>query len=326
MSEAKTISVVMAASDFYAHTPELFQSLDAQTTDDFHVIVVDDGSLEGCELSSFDRAMVLRNMKRLGFGRALNQAISLSLARWEEEDLDKKYILIIQPEVILHEQTLATLATCLDERDDRVLAAPVMYRAIRTSSVEEELEIDFTDEMLYAGFEMTKSRELRFVNESDQLFGPPPECFMMRASFIKRLQEKEAFLDTSLQLFPALIDLLWRTKLLGGRMESVRDATVWKQQARTVGIRMRDEMKQERLVRFELHEVHVKLSPNLLRLRHAPWLLISWLKRFGEALTHPHLWVGYLRKPLLRFTVAKERADRFSKLGKRPVQMKDWFV
>ncbi len=326
MSEAKTISVVMAASDFYAHTPELFQSLDAQSTDDFHMIVVDDGSTEGCELGSYDRAMVLRNMKRLGFGRALNQALSLSLARWEDADLDRKYILIIQPEVILQEKTLSRLLAACETQPDIMVAAPTVFRALRTRGIEEDWELDFTDEVLHAGFAMTKSREIRWVKDEAMLFAPAPECFMMRASFLKKLQEGGGYIDEQLSRFPALVDFLWRAKLMGGRMECVSDANAWKQQAESSGKKLREALRSDKQTQLELQDVHVKLSPYGLRAMHAPWLLLGWVKRFFSILASPTLWGVYLRKPVHRFRVAKERSERLERVGVRSNQMKNWFV
>lgn len=325
-NEAKAISVVIAASDFYAHAPELFQSLDAQNTNDFHIIVVDDGSVEGCELDSYDRAMVLRNMKPLGFARAMNQALALSLARWEDEALEKKYVLFVQPEIILDEETLTRLKTHLDEQSGCTVAGATLYRGVRSSGLEEELEVDFTDEVLHAGFEVTKSRSLNWTADSESLFAPAPECFMLRASFLHALKEDDAFLDESLTRIPALVELLWRTKLYGGRMDVVDGARAWKQLSAGSAKKTKDEKRQLLISNIEFHNTHVKLTPNLLRLRQAPWLFAGWIRRCMSLAAHPELWGLYLHKTVNRLRVAKKRARRFSRTGKRAAQMKDWFV
>jgi|GEM_PF-6027741 len=326
MNEAKTISVVMAASDFYAHTPELFQSLDAQVTDDFHTVVVDDGSSEGCDLRAHDRAMVLRNMKRLGFSRALNQALLLTLTKWEGEDLEHKYICLIQPDIILHEEALVRLRQALEDQPGLMVVAPTILRAARAKGIEEEWELAFSDDILYRGFAITKSREIRWMKEGQLNFAPAPDCFMVRASLLLKLQEGKTIVDESFRRIPALIELLWRIKLYGGRMACIPDALAWKQQAQSSETKLRDEIQYDKSTRLELHDVHVKLSPNTLRMRQAPWLFIGWIKRFFLVLFAPSLWGAYLHKPMRHFRVAKQRSKRFARAGMRSAQMKDWFV
>lgn len=323
-TEAKTISVVMAAADFNAYAPELLQSLEAQDTDDYHAIIVDDGSVDGCDVRSHERVMVLRNMKTLGWGRAMNQGIRLSLSRWGVE-AEGKYILFTQPEIIFHEETLRRLREFLDRHADYAIASPAVYRAKRLHGPDDEIDIDFTDEILHSGFQLTRSRALRWVTGEEALFGPPPECFMIRADFLKRLAEGGLYFHEDAERVPAMMDLIWRARLLGGRSMSVEQTAVWKQVAPFPGKKTREDKRRELMSRLALHDVYAARSPFTLRLTHAPWLFAGFLARAAAILPFPELWGGYLRKPLGRFRVSPEPGPRI-KAGGRASEMKNWFV
>lgn len=326
MNEARSISVVVTATDFYSHTPELFQSLEAQTFDDFHVIVVDDASSDGCELSSFGRAMVLRNVKPYGFARSINQGIALSLARWASHNLKERFVLFIQPDMILSAESMKELFNELRKNPNIDVVGPTIYHAKKIVVEEEGFDVEFTDQEMHAGFCLTKGRRLVWcgegANESQKgkLFGVSPDCFLVRASLLEKMGT-ETWLDERLGRLPALIDFFWNIREHGGAMRVVRDAAVWKQAPSPVDNGSVKSLSD----RLELQEVHIKHSPFTLRLRHSPWLFWPMLTRlpalFGFEGIRRHL-----KKMPYRFRLGKERRIRQKKLGIGLGDMTPWFL
>ena len=122
MESAKKLVINLVTWNSARFLPDLFESLDRQTSDDFTVTVVDNASTDGTLDWLRDHrpdVAVLRNFRNQGFARAHNQAIALALTRWAGDDpskeltpsnveglgtnLSRRYVLILNPDIILHQ-------------------------------------------------------------------------------------------------------------------------------------------------------------------------------------------------------------------------------
>lgn len=76
--------------------------------DEFEIIVVDNASTKGSLVASIKKypaVKIIQNKKNIGFAAANNQAISQS---------NGEYILLLNPDTIIHKNTLNTVLNCLD--------------------------------------------------------------------------------------------------------------------------------------------------------------------------------------------------------------------
>ncbi len=105
---------------------DALDSLRAQNFRDFTLTVIDNASNDGsvdCVREHYPDATVIRNFKNLGFSRAHNQAIEMARARWSTEDKQGKtamnrYVLLMNPDIILDPDCLARLVEGMDGRSE----------------------------------------------------------------------------------------------------------------------------------------------------------------------------------------------------------------
>ena len=86
--------------------PELLKSIMGQTYKDFNVLIIDNASTDGIEAylrENFPEITFLRNVRNLGFSAAHNQGIRYAIEHWPQDQLDDRFILLTNPDVILSE-------------------------------------------------------------------------------------------------------------------------------------------------------------------------------------------------------------------------------
>lgn len=202
MDSAKRLVVNIATWNSARFLPNLFASLDAQTSRAFSVTVVDNASSDGTlawletrvatdaaqgerqeresetETEEQPPAMVnrapvgiLRNFRNQGFSRAHNQAIALALTRWEGEDLEQRYVMVANPDLEFAPNAIEQIIAFMDAHPDVASCAPKLLRAVVASPAEDGLsEIQHTRTIDAFGIAITKARRAvdRGAGEEDR--------------------------------------------------------------------------------------------------------------------------------------------------------------
>jgi GT2 family glycosyltransferase len=244
MDSAKQLVIDIVTWNSERFLPRLFESIDAQTSKAFTVTVIDNGSTDGTlawlEVNRPD-VTILRNRKNLGFSRAHNQGIALARSRWAEiGELEKKYIFILNPDILLHERCIEELIASMDTHPDVEVSGPKLLRAFRISDREDgSADYEQTNTSDSKGISMLKSRKFgdRGAGEEDhgqydavEPFGISGAALVLRASAVPLLAEHDAVVfDEEIFAYKEDADLAWRLRLFGGKAALAASAIAWHQ-------------------------------------------------------------------------------------------------
>lgn len=312
MEAAKKLVIDIVTWNSARYLPNLFESIDAQTSDDFTVTIVDNASVDetlSWLQESRSGAALLRNFRNQGFARAHNQGIALALSRWEEEhNLKDRYIFLLNPDTILEATCIAQIISFMDTHPDVDIAGPKLLRAVRIMDMErEEEEIKRSSIIDSTGISVAKSRKVwdRGAGEEDkgqfdqvEPFGISGAAMVIRASAISdlRIGEDEVF-DEDFFAYKEDADLSWRARLLGKRVALIPSALAWhcrtakkSDQAGIQGVlhgqRERSSIV-NRLSRRNQIWMEWKNDDTVSRLLHLPWRLPELMLRFGALIIFP---------------------------------------
>ena len=242
MEEAKQLSAHVVAWNHLSHLGPLLESLDRQTWRDFQLVVVDNAATDNVDKKIEERPNVvrLRNFRNLGFARAHNQAMAFALTRWSPESLDRRFVALLAPDVVLAPDCLERLVAVLQKDSTLMVAGPKLFLAERHFSSEagdEEASVAATDILVSTGMQLTKSRRIkeRGRGERDQhayddqhdIFGFDLGCVVIRASALKEAEFEGEWLDQGLHEGQEIADLMWRLRLLGATATFVPEAVAW---------------------------------------------------------------------------------------------------
>ncbi len=327
MEPAKTLVVNVVTWNSARFLPHLFESIAAQTTNAFTVTVVDNASSDGTLAWLREKARgvpVLKNFRNGGFARAHNQAIAFALQRWEAEGaLDRKYILVLNPDILLAPTCIAQLISFMDTHPDVDMAGPKLLRADRRTNEDGEIvDIERSSLIDSAGISLLKSRRVidRGAGEKDsgqydggEPFGISGAAMLLRASVIPSivLQNGEVF-DEDFFAYKEDADLSWRFRLLGKRIAFVPGAVAWHHRTARAS---RGGLIEQYAIRRNRASVIMKYSRrNQLwlewknddagsRLLHFPWIAAEKIRRVCAATLFPssavpalfEAWAGFGR-------------------------------
>lgn len=240
MDEARTVAVNIVAWNSMAYLPQLFLSLDGQTSQDFSVTVVDNASNDGIVAwlqGERPQVAALRNFRNQGFARAHNQAAALALTRWSEDAWPHRYILITNPDLEFAPTAIEALIAYMDAHPEVMACGPKLLRAHAIASEDETRETERTNVIDSTGIVMRKSRRHfdRGAGEEDkgqydaatEVFGVSGACLLLRASAIPGLLLKGELFDEDMHAYKEDVDLCWRMQRLGMPIRLVPGAVVW---------------------------------------------------------------------------------------------------
>jgi GT2 family glycosyltransferase len=242
MQSAQPLSLHFVTWNSARYLPNLFLSLDAQTTRAFTVTVVDNASADGTmEWLTEHRPDVatLRNTQNKGFSRGHNQAISLAFSRWEGADFAARYVLVANPDLEFAPDAIEKLIAFMDEHPDVDACCPKLLRAIMQEDTHEGgiRDVERTDVIDAMGIGITKSRRMidRGAGERDtgqydletRVFGPSGACALYRASSLQAAAEASGWFDESFFAYQEDVDLAWRMRRMGCDVRVVPAAAVW---------------------------------------------------------------------------------------------------
>ena len=241
MDSAKTLSIHIVTWNSARYLPELFASLDAQTSRDFTVTVVDNASAdETAEWIAEHRpdVVLLRNNRNQGFSRGHNQAIALALQRWDLADLEKRYVMVTNPDLAFAPNAVERLLALMDAHPEVASGAPKLLRAITSGHSDDgRLEAERTKVIDAVGIVLTRARRSidRGAGEEDKgqydadtrIFGPSGACAIYRASALQRAKSGEDYFDEDFFSYQEDVDLAWRMRLFGMESRLIPSAVVW---------------------------------------------------------------------------------------------------
>lgn len=242
MESVKRLVVNIVTWNSARHLPELFASFDRQSSRDFSIAVIDNASTDET-LSWLEEhrqdVSILRNFRNLGFSRAHNQGISLAMSRWQAgSDLSQRYIFVLNPDIQLAPNCFEELLAYMDAHPDVAIAGPKLYKASQVTSQESEsVSIEQTDVLDSMGLVLHRGRNSsdRGAGEADRgqydrvsPFGISGAAMLIRASCVKDLilSGSEVF-DEQFFAYKEDVDLCWRARLFGFRIESIPSAIAW---------------------------------------------------------------------------------------------------
>lgn len=241
MLEAKKLVINIVTWNSLAYLPDLFGSLNGQDTSDFTITAVDNASDDGTSAylqEHFPETVVLRNTRNLGFARAHNQAMELALSRWDNKDLENRYILLANPDMIFSPNAVRLLLAHMDANSDTAVCGPKLLRAYSKNRGEhEDKAVDFSDTLDSTGLCITKARRIfdRGAGEKDggqydgevDVFGFSGACAMFRASALVAAKVDGEIFDEDFFAYKEDADLAWRLQRLGFKARFVPQAAAW---------------------------------------------------------------------------------------------------
>jgi GT2 family glycosyltransferase len=240
MEEAQRVAVNVVVWNSMAYLPNLLASFDAQDTREFMVTLVDNASSDGTVAwvqEHHPSVAMLRNFRNQGFSRAHNQAIALVISRWPEQELERRYILIANPDLEFSPGSIRLLTAYMDAHPDVAACTPKLLRASMQAGDDERREMLRTTTIDSTGLVITKARRVfdRGAGEEDRgqydnardIFGCSGACVLFRASSLLASKCAGEVFDEDIFAYKEDVDLAWRMRRLGYRAMFVPEAVVW---------------------------------------------------------------------------------------------------
>lgn len=299
MESAKTLAIHIVSWNSARYLPNLFASLDAQASRDFTVTVVDNASVDGTAAWLTEHrpdTVLLRNNRNQGFARGNNQAIALALQRWALEDLDRRYVMLANPDLEFAPDAVGRVIAFMDAHPDVSACAPKLLRAITSGDLEDgRLDAERTRVIDAMGIALTKARRPfdRGAGEEDRgqydedtrIFGPSGACAVYRASALMRAKVGEEYFDEDFFAYQEDVDLAWRMRLFGMETRLLPSAVAWHHRAALsapgAGWRLAWRLRRAK-------PAHI----NALSTRNHGWLLLKNEQR-SNMLLHLPWWLPY---------------------------------
>lgn len=349
MDGAKRLIVNIVAWNSARYLPNLFASLDKQQTDEYSISVIDNASADGALAwlqESRPEVSVLRNFRNLGFARAHNQGIAMALRRFAGADLNRRYILILNPDIVLDPDCLAKIISFMDGHSEIAIAGPKLYQAIRLPGEDGDAgEIEQTNVLDSAGIRIGRNRVLsdRGAGQEDtgqydreEPFGISGAAMVIRASAVAdlRIGDEEVF-DEMMFAYKEDGDLCWRARLLGMRIALIPEAHAWHHRAAKpsgrsglFGLYQGQRARLGVINRYSRRNqlwTEWKNDDIQNRLRHLPWRLWRMILGFGACLIFPQHLLGVFEAWKGRPAIMAKRKALMARRKASVEDMREWF-
>jgi len=223
------------------YMPDLLRSINNQTFDPFQVLIVDNASNDDIEpyvRENYPDIALLRNMRNLGFAGAHNQGMRYAIEHWPKEDLDNRYILVTNPDIILLPEFIESLVAYADNHPEVGAFGGKVLRAFGENLQDEALkETVQSDRFDTAG--LKPHRNLRFTergaglldegqyDEIEPVFGISGALVLYRASALRDVMVEGEYFDEDFFAYKEDVDLAWRLQLAGWDAHYVPDAIAY---------------------------------------------------------------------------------------------------
>lgn len=209
--------------------PDLMKSIMAQTYQDFNVVVIDNGSDDGAAgylRDHYADVVMLRNARNLGFAQAQNQSIRYAVEHWNASDLQDRFVLVTNPDIIFTPTYLEELMAQTQAHPHVGSFGGKLMRAFGENLADEVLRetvhsdrIDSTGLNPHRYFTVTD----RGAGELDQgqydtqekVFGLSGALVLYRGQALQETRYKDEFFDQNFFAYKEDLDLAWRLQQLG---------------------------------------------------------------------------------------------------------------
>jgi GT2 family glycosyltransferase len=345
------VSIHIVAWNSMDFLPELMASIAAQTYRDFTVLVIDNASTDGVEpwmRQHHPRVSILRNVRNLGFSPAHNQAIRYALDHWAGEDLNDRFVLVTNPDVILSPTFLETilkepgafpqvgsftgklLRAHVEHADDDALKETMRSDRIDSTGLVAHRNRTFTDR---GAGELDQGQ----YDQARDVFGVSGALALYRASALQEARYRDEFFDQDFFAYKEDVDLAWRLRLLGWGARYVPGAVAHHHRnmygAEKIGFieTIKNRMKKSKRRSFFSNRNHwsMYMKNELLWNAFLSWPFVKWMEfkrvvytAIFEPTNLRAFWEAITRTPRM---LAK-RSDTMKKRKATASDMRAWFV
>lgn len=209
--------------------PDLLASIEKQTMQDFQVLIVDNGSSDGIESflqEKYPHVRFIRNARNLGFSGAHNQGVRYALEHWGDAELDDKFILITNPDIIFTPTYLEELLQATQGKDAYGAFGGKLLRAYGEGLTDEVLRetvrsdrLDSTGLRFHKNYTFTDrgAGELDEgqYDQAEEVFGLSGALVLYRARALQSVRYNDEFFDHDFFAYKEDVDMAFRMQYAG---------------------------------------------------------------------------------------------------------------
>lgn len=226
---SSTVSIHIVTWNSMRFLPDLLESIMGQTYKDFNVLIIDNGSSDGVEAFLRDQypdIAFIRNARNLGFSAAHNQGIRYAIEHWPAQELQDRFILLTNPDVLMSETFLEELVGATRSHPEVGTFGGKLLRAFGENMGDEVFkEIIRSDRIDSVGLNPHRNRTVtdRGAGELDEgqyakqekVFGISGALALFRASALEDVRFQDEVLDHHFFAYKEDVDLAWRLQHAG---------------------------------------------------------------------------------------------------------------
>jgi len=331
--------------------PDLLESIMGQTYRDFNVLIIDNASTDGIESflrENYPEITFLRNARNLGFSAAHNQGIRYALEHWPKEEVQDRFVLLTNPDVLLSETFLAEIVAVTKAHPEVGSFGGKLLRAFGENLGDELFkEIIRSDRIDSVGLNPHKNRTVtdRGAGELDegqfeqveQVFGISGALALYRASALEGVRYEDEILDHHFFAYKEDVDLAWRLQHAGWDALYVPQAIAYHYRGmygpEKSGFRerLRNRRDKSSLRNFFSTRNHWLMLFKNLRfvnfLFSFPLILVTEIGRLGYVLVFERTgWRAFKEAVGLLPTMWKKRCATMSHVKRSAKDLRKWFV
>jgi len=219
------------------YLPDALKSIFNQTYKDFSVLVIDNGSTDGTVdflRAEYPQVSILKNSKNLGFAGAHNQGIKFvfNLCEKNNLDLEKNYMLITNPDIVLTPNFLEKIILRADNHSDGASFGGKILKIFNDDMVSCP-----TETIDSVGLKVFKNRRIAErgsgegdagqYNGEEEIFGFSDMLVLYRLSVFKNTEIKNGYFDSKYLNYKEDIDLAWRLRIFGWKSFYIGSAVAY---------------------------------------------------------------------------------------------------
>jgi len=224
-----SVSIHIVTWNSMRFLPDLLESIMGQTYKDFNVLIIDNASTDGVEAflrEQYPEITFLRNARNLGFSQAHNQGIRYAIEHWPAQELQDRFVLLTNPDVVLTETFLSELIVGTKAHPEVGSFGGKLLRAFGENQADELFkEVVRSDRIDSVGLNPHKNRTVtdRGAGELDEgqydegelVFGISGALALFRASALLEVRYEDEVLDHDFFAYKEDVDLAWRLQHAG---------------------------------------------------------------------------------------------------------------
>jgi GT2 family glycosyltransferase len=223
------ISIHIVAWNSMQFIPDLLASIQKQTFQDFQVLIIDNGSSDGLESfvqEKYPQVRFLRNARNLGFSGAHNQGMRYAIEHWGQDQLEDKFILVTNPDILFTPSYLEELVRATKGKEvcgtfggkllraygeglsDEVLKETVHSDRIDSTGLRFHKNFTFTDR---GAGEMDEGQ----YDEQEEVFGLSGALVLYRALALQSVRYRDEFFDHDFFAYKEDVDMAFKMQYAG---------------------------------------------------------------------------------------------------------------